>query len=139
MREPVVGQSSWRTAAAESPPPTTLKPPLPVAVTMASATPLVPAANAGNSNTPIGPFQNTVLAFDSRAVKRFTDSGPMSSPILPSGISSAATVSGGESAANFSATTMSTGRWMTSPKSSRSLRQVSIISSCSSEDPTETP
>ena len=61
---------------------------------MASATPLVPAANAGNSNTPIGPFQKMVLALDSSAVNRFTDSGPMSRPILPSGIASAATCFG---------------------------------------------
>lgn len=67
-----------------------------------------------NSKTPIGPFQNTVLALDSSAVKRLTDSGPMSRPILPSGMRSEATVSGSASAANLSATTMSTGRWMTS-------------------------
>ena len=106
---------------------------------MASATPLVPSAKAGNSNTPIGPFQKIVLALDSSVAKRFTDSGPMSRPILPSGMRSAATVSGGESAANSSATTMSTGRWMTSPWVSSSSRQVSIISSCSSEVPTERP
>src|SRR5690606_26992768 len=40
---------SCRTAAAESPPPTTLSPSTSVS---ASATALVPAANAGNSNTP---------------------------------------------------------------------------------------
>jgi hypothetical protein len=34
------------------PPPTTLNAPLPVAAAIASATPFVPAANAGNSNTP---------------------------------------------------------------------------------------
>ena len=113
--KPSSGRPSWRTAAAESPPPTTLNAPLAVAPMTASATPLVPAANAGNSKTPIGPFQKTVLALDSSAVNRFTDSGPMSRPIVSSGILSAATVSGGESAANFSATTMSTGRWMTSP------------------------
>ena len=82
---------------------------------IASATPLVPAANAGNSNTPIGPFQKIVLALDSSAVKRSTEPGPMSSPILSSGIRSARTSSGGESAENFSATTMSAGTWMTSP------------------------
>ncbi len=46
--KPSSGNPSCRTAAAESPPPTTLKPPLPVAAMMASATPLVPAENAGN-------------------------------------------------------------------------------------------
>ena len=51
-----------RTDAAESPPPTTVKEPFSfVAAIMASATALVPSAKFGNSNTPIGPFQNTVL------------------------------------------------------------------------------
>ena len=59
------------------------------------------AANAGNSNTPIGPFQKMVLALDSRLVNRFTEPGPMSRPILPSGIGRRARRSGGESAANF--------------------------------------
>ncbi|SIA25119.1 Uncharacterised protein [Mycobacteroides abscessus subsp. abscessus] len=77
---------------------------------IASATPRVPAANAGNSNTPMGPFQKMVLALDNTAANRFTDSGPMSRPILLSGIASAATISEGESAANSSAATISIGR-----------------------------
>ena len=48
-----------RTAAAESPPPTTERPSILVS---ASATARVPSAKASNSKTPIGPFQNTVLA-----------------------------------------------------------------------------
>ncbi|CQA12678.1 Uncharacterised protein [Mycobacteroides abscessus] len=51
-----------------------------------------------------------VFALDNTAANRFTDSGPMSSPILPSGIASAATISEGESAANSSAATISIGR-----------------------------
>nr|AAA17118.1 B1496_F1_41 [Mycobacterium leprae] len=108
------GRLSARIAAAESPPPTTLKAPLPVTATIASATPLVPAAYAGNSNTPIGPFQKMVEALDNNVANRLTDSGPISSPINPSGIASAATVCGGESATNFSVTTMSIGSRSTS-------------------------
>ncbi len=53
---------SWRTAAAESPPPTTVSAPLAVASTRAWATALVPSANGAISNAPIGPFQKTVFA-----------------------------------------------------------------------------
>ncbi len=61
------GNPSVRTAAAESPPPTTLNAPLParvaaVSLMMACATPRVPSAKGDSSNTPIGPFQNTVFA-----------------------------------------------------------------------------
>ena len=50
---------SVRTAAAESPPPTTESP---STLVSASATTRVPSAKAGVSKTPIGPFQNTVCA-----------------------------------------------------------------------------
>ena len=50
------------TAAAESPPPTIVVAPRAVASAIASATARVPASNGGVSNTPIGPFQTTVLA-----------------------------------------------------------------------------
>ncbi len=46
-------------AAAESPPPTTVKP---GALATASATARVPTANGSSSNAPIGPFQKTVPA-----------------------------------------------------------------------------
>src|SRR3989442_953756 len=55
------------TAAAESPPPTTLVAPRRVASTIATATARVPASNGGCSNTPIGPFQTTVFARSRRA------------------------------------------------------------------------
>src|SRR5690606_11406822 len=126
---------SDRTAAAESPPPTTLNAPLPVASMIASATPFVPAAKFSNSNTPIGPFQTTVFAEPRSEAKRCTDSGPMSRPIHPSGMESAATVCDCASATNLSATTTSCGMWMTSPKRSSSCLQVSIIDSSSSEVP----
>ena len=48
----------------------------------ASATPRVPAANGATSNTPIGPFQNTVAASASAAANAATDSGPMSRPFV---------------------------------------------------------
>ena len=72
------------TAATESPPPTTLMAPLSAT---AAAIAIVPAANGGTSNMPIGPFQKTVRAVAIAARKRSTVSGPMSSPILPAGIS----------------------------------------------------
>ena len=50
---------SSRTAAAESPPPTTLRPSTSVS---AWATAAVPLASSGTSNTPIRPFQTTVFA-----------------------------------------------------------------------------
>ena len=52
---------NWLTAATESPPPTTV---VPLQSATAFATSCVPPANAGNSNTPMGPFQITVFAFD---------------------------------------------------------------------------
>src|SRR2546422_730562 len=55
------------TAAAESPPPTTVVAPRRVASTIATATARVPASNGGCSNTPIGPFQTTVFARSRRA------------------------------------------------------------------------
>ena len=62
------------TAAIESPPPTIV---VPCTDATARATALVPAANASISNTPIGPFQTTVLASPSsvcvRADRRSTD------------------------------------------------------------------
>ncbi len=70
-------------AAAESPPPTTLTAEL---SEIARATPKVPAANSGVSNTPIGPFQKIVLARWISFAYRATVLGPMSTPIQPSSI-----------------------------------------------------
>ena len=50
---------NWASAAAESPPPTTVTA---SDSATASATVRVPAANGSSSNAPIGPFQNTVPA-----------------------------------------------------------------------------
>ena len=76
---------------------------------MACATPRVPSANGASSNTPIGPFQNTVFALASTCANASTDSGPMSRPFHPSGIFSTGTVRVFASAENSSATTTSTG------------------------------
>jgi len=48
---------------------------------------VVPAANLSNSNTPIGPFQITVLQSAKASLEGLdVNSGPMSRPIQPSGI-----------------------------------------------------
>src|SRR3954454_17198373 len=80
---------SWRTAAAESPPPTTDSP---STAATARATPSVPAANGASSNTPIGPFQNTVRAPSSSPPKSSTVPGPTSRPSWSAGMPSAGTV-----------------------------------------------
>ena len=77
-----------RTAAAESPPPTTVSP---STAATASASARVPAAKAGNSNTPSGPFQNTVLASASFSANKARVFGPASMPSWSGGISVAGT------------------------------------------------
>ncbi len=52
---------------------------------MAWATASVPAAKAGNSNTPTGPFQNTVAASASLAANSSRVAGPMSTPSRSAG------------------------------------------------------
>ncbi len=78
-------------AAAESPPPTT---PSPLTFVSASATVFVPAANGASSNTPIGPFQNTVVELAMSSANRAAVSGPMSrpSPSSPNSVSSMASM-----------------------------------------------
>lgn len=46
----------------------------------------VPTANFSNSKTPMGPFQITVLVVSNASLNVFTESGPISNPIQPSGI-----------------------------------------------------
>ena len=92
MGEPVLGQAQrahgrGRVAAADD-----AERALPVASTIACATPRVPSANGASSNTPIGPFQNTVFAPARTCANAVTDSGPMSRPFHPSGIFSTGTV-----------------------------------------------
>ena len=74
---------SWLQAAAESPPPMIV-----VASVSASAfaTAIVPLASVGFSNTPIGPFQTTVLASLAAVAKSSCVLGPISRPSLSAGI-----------------------------------------------------
>src|SRR5215471_2476060 len=101
------GKSSCRTAAAESPPPTTVSP---ATSLIALATAQVPAAKAANSNTPTGPFQKTVLASAGFAANSARVRGPMSRLSLSAGNASAAYTSCAASGANAVAPTRSTGR-----------------------------
>src|SRR6195952_5855874 len=71
---PASSTPSVRTAAAESPPPTTENDE-PAAIT--SATALVPAENASISNTPTGPFQNTVAGGAMTAANAWRGGRPM--------------------------------------------------------------
>ena len=77
-----------RTAAAESPPPTIVVAPFAVAAASALATAFVPRSNGGFSNTPIGPFHNTVFARSISSANRFADAGPMSNMACSAGIAS---------------------------------------------------
>ncbi len=105
---------SVRTAAAESPPPTTVRPSTAVS---AWATAFVPAANGAISKTPIGPFQKTVRASASLLAKSSAVRGPMSRPIRSAGIASAATTVASASAAKRVAATTSTGSTSSTPRS----------------------
>src|SRR5699024_5416554 len=108
--KPASSKPRVRTDAAESPPPTTVKEPLlAVASIIACATPAVPCANASISNTPIGPFQNTVLDEARTSANASTDFGPISNDIQPSGVPSNSTTLFPASAANLEAATLSTG------------------------------
>src|SRR5260370_10502025 len=73
---------SARIAAAESPPPTTVSP---STRAIASATARVPAAKAGNSNTPSGPFQNTALTSSSFSANSAPGCPPASTPSRSAG------------------------------------------------------
>ena len=53
---------------------------------------MVPCASVGFSNTPIGPFQTTVLALLTASAKSLRVSSPMSRPSMSSGMAFAATV-----------------------------------------------
>ena len=83
----------------------------------------VPAAKRGNSNTPIGPFQTTVLAGSSALRKGSTVCGPMSRMRQPGGMDSTPTVCMAALASKASAITTSTGssRWSW-PRASNSRR-----------------
>ena len=103
MKVMPLSRPNFLTAAAESPPPTTL---VHAALSaMAWPTARVPAAKASISNTPMGPFQKTVLAPASSRAYSSQERGPMSRPIQPSGMAVLSTICVAASAANLSATT----------------------------------
>ena len=76
-------------ALALSPPPTTVKP---SQSATAWATIRVPAAKRGSSKAPMGPFHRTVPAWPTTSAKAAAESGPMSSPVHPSGRSPSVTL-----------------------------------------------
>src|SRR5215831_752456 len=129
---------AWVTAATVSPPPITVNADAP-ATTRASAS--VPAAKAGRSKTPIGPFHTMVRAPLSAAVKRSTVRGPMSRPIWSAGISRIPTVRP-RGLSRPSATTASSGSTSATPRrraASSVRRAVSTWSRSTSERPMAWP
>src|ERR1700734_2140108 len=122
------GKPSVRTAAAESPPPTTVSPGTSL---IDWATLRVPAANAGNSNTPTGPFQNTVPASLSLPANSALVAGPMSRLSRSAGKSATDTTSCSASAAKSVAATRSTGSTTSTPLRSASASTSDTRSSMS--------
>src|SRR5699024_648727 len=98
----------------------------------------VPLANLGISNTPIGPFQTTVLASFNTFLNSSTDLGPISRAIQPSSISPSTTFVSA-SLLNLSATTLSIGNTSLSPALSKICLATSILSFSTSELPTLIP
>src|SRR3984885_15270103 len=125
-----------RIAAAESPPPTTVSP---STRAIASATARVPAAKAGNSNTPSGPFQNTVLASASFSANSARVRGPASTPSRSAGKAVTGTTECSASGAKCVAATRSTGSTSSTPRrlaSSMISLTAGIWSASSTECPT---
>ena len=124
---------TFSTAATESPPPMMDVTPCFVRSARVWAIASVPAANLSNSNTPIGPFQITVLHSARACWNIFTESGPISKPIPSDGMFSTLTVWALASAANLSATTTSVGNSKSTPRSfalaSKDLASSSLSSS----------
>mmetsp|Transcript_14360 Transcript_14360/g.29553 ORF Transcript_14360/g.29553 Transcript_14360/m.29553 type:complete len:235 (+) Transcript_14360:179-883(+) len=132
----------FSTAATESPPPMMVQAPFAVISSSVSTMAKVPLAKASNSKTPIGPFQMTVLQSDRAAAISFVASGPLSSPIHPSGMAVAGTTWVLASGAKASATTTSVGRMNSFPEASAlamTALAVSTKSSSTREVPTLRP
>mmetsp|Transcript_56328 Transcript_56328/g.155513 ORF Transcript_56328/g.155513 Transcript_56328/m.155513 type:complete len:253 (+) Transcript_56328:318-1076(+) len=133
---------AFSTAATESPPPMMVQVPDEVISARHLATSKVPAANASNSKTPIGPFHTTVLHDLRASTISLVASGPLSRPIQPSGMASAFTTLVLASAANLSAMTMSDGRissQLLSLASFSAALAVSMKSSSTSDEPVAMP
>mmetsp|Transcript_4039 Transcript_4039/g.5544 ORF Transcript_4039/g.5544 Transcript_4039/m.5544 type:complete len:253 (+) Transcript_4039:211-969(+) len=125
-------------AATESPPPMMVIAPSLVISARMSTIPKVPLLKASNSKTPIGPFMMTVLQSERAAFCSLVVSGPLSSPIQPSGMASAATICVLASGANASATTISEGRRISFPSFS-ALAKTSLAVSTKSSSTREVP
>ena len=76
----------------------------------------VPSANFGNSKTPMGPFHTIVPAPLTASQNSSIVFGPMSMPIMSSGMCMASTVTGSASAENSFAATVSTGSSSFTPR-----------------------
>mmetsp|Transcript_32556 Transcript_32556/g.56333 ORF Transcript_32556/g.56333 Transcript_32556/m.56333 type:complete len:219 (-) Transcript_32556:2558-3214(-) len=86
-----------------------------------------PTAKAGNSQTPTGPFQTTVLEAFRTLEKISVVLGPTSIPIHPSG-TCPSVICTSQPASNLLPHLKSTGRWMLTPFSSAFLMIPSTIS-----------
>mmetsp|Transcript_32907 Transcript_32907/g.48725 ORF Transcript_32907/g.48725 Transcript_32907/m.48725 type:complete len:207 (+) Transcript_32907:272-892(+) len=130
-------------AATESPPPMMVMAPFSLERSARISTiPKVPLLKASNSNTPIGPFMMMVLQSERAAFCSSVVLGPLSSPIHPSGISSAGTTLVLASGAKASAITISEGRMSSFPSFSALAMTsfaVSTKSSSTSDVPTLRP
>mmetsp|Transcript_8419 Transcript_8419/g.20805 ORF Transcript_8419/g.20805 Transcript_8419/m.20805 type:complete len:254 (+) Transcript_8419:313-1074(+) len=130
-------------AATESPPPIMVIAPFSLVMSARMLTrSKVPLANFSISKTPIGPFMMTVLAVERASFWAAVVSGPLSSPIHPSGMASAGTTLLLASALKASAITMSEGRRMVFPSFSALAMTsfaVSTKSSSTREVPTSRP
>mmetsp|Transcript_2541 Transcript_2541/g.4341 ORF Transcript_2541/g.4341 Transcript_2541/m.4341 type:complete len:254 (-) Transcript_2541:514-1275(-) len=130
-------------AATESPPPMMVMAPFSLVRSARMSTiPKVPLENFSISKTPMGPFMMTVLQSERNSFCSAVVSGPLSRPIQPSGMASAATVWMLASAENSSAMMMSEGRRMVLPSFSAfsmTALAVSTKSSSTREVPTLRP
>ena len=133
-----VREARRSTAAAESPPPTTVTAPHSA---MAFATSREPASKGGVSKAPTGPFQSTVPASAITPANSRTVAGPTSRPSQPAGTLPSTTFVG-TPAASVSAQTWSEGsrtRTSWTSASRRMSRAAWMAVSSTREPPTGTP
>src|SRR5579885_2995429 len=127
------------TAAADSPPPTTVTAPPALASARASATARVPPSKGGVSNTPIGPFQNTVFAATIRARKSRRVAVSMSNTAQSAGMRSTGTSRRSAARARLGATTTPRGSTSFAPACASSACATSTASCSTSDPPTDRP